>query len=49
MTEILEINKESTYRVGGLEIPGSELIHKVADGYRYDELREHLKGGVINE
>ena len=46
MTEILEIDKSATYRIGSLEIPGNELIHKVANGIRYEELSNHMKESV---
>ena len=50
MSDILEIDKSATYRVGSLEIPGNELIHKVANGLRYEEIREHFKKeSVTNE
>ena len=40
--EIVEIDKSAIYRIGGLEIPGNELIHKIANGIRYEELREQI-------
>lgn len=46
--EIFEINESAIYRIGSLEIPGNELIHKVANGIRYEELSERM-GSVINE
>lgn len=49
MTEILEIEELRTYRVKGLEIKGSVLIHKLADGFRYEELSAQMKEGVNNE
>ena len=49
MTEIYEIDTNRTYRVNGnLILTGNELIHKIADGYRY-ELEREQKEGVINE
>ena len=44
--EILEIDKSATYRIGSLEILGNELIHKVANGLRYEELSNHMKESV---
>ena len=50
MSEILEIKKSAIYRIGGLELLGSELMHQLANGLRYEELSEHLKkDGVNNE
>ena len=42
--EILEIETERTYNVQGLELTGKDLIHKVANGLRYEEISEHFKG-----
>ena len=47
--EILEIDENLTYSVRGLELKGNELIHKVANGCKYEELDEQLKAGVNNE
>lgn len=47
--EILEIDCSAIYKIGSLEIPGNELIHKVANGIRYEEISEHFKEGVTNE
>lgn len=47
--EILEIDTSAIYKVGSAEIPGNELIHKVANGIRYEEISEHFKEGVTNE
>ncbi len=49
MNEILEIDIERTYNVHGLELTGKDLIHKVANGLRYEEISEHFKEGVTNE
>lgn len=47
MSEI-KIDKSATYNVGGLKIQGNELISKVADGFKYELLREK-RGGANNE
>lgn len=47
MSEI-EIKKSAIYNVGGLKIQGNELISKVADGFKYELLREK-RGGANNE
>lgn len=44
MNEILEIDNNAIYKIGSLELLGSELIHKVANGYRYEKVSEHFKG-----
>lgn len=44
MSEIFEIKKSAIYKIGGLEITGNDLIHKVANGLRYEELSEQLGG-----
>lgn len=49
MSEILEINTSATYKIGSLEIPGNELIHKVANGIRYEELSEHFQKESVND
>jgi len=49
MSEILEIQESATYKIGGLELQGNELKHKIANGLRYEKLTEHLKDGVTNE
>lgn len=47
MSEI-KIDESAIYNVGGLKIPGNELISKVADGFKYELLREK-RGGANNE
>lgn len=49
MSEIFEIDKSAIYRIGRLEIPGNELIHKVANGIRYEKIKDEFKDGVTNE
>ena len=48
MSEILEIDTSAIYKIGGLELPGNELIHTVANGLRYEELSEHFKKESVN-
>ena len=45
MSEIV-IDKSATYVIGSLKLSGNELIHKVANGVRYELLEE---GGANNE
>ncbi len=48
MSEIVEIDKTATYVIGSLKLSGNELIHKVANGLRYEEISNSL-GGANND
>lgn len=45
ITSAIPIDPEKVYRVGRLKIKGIDVIHKVADGIRYEEIREHILSG----
>lgn len=53
MTEILEIfiNPDALYNANGLKLKGSDLLHKLANGLRYEVIQEELEKmeGVAHE
>lgn len=52
MSEILEIpiNPDAFYNANGLKLKGSDLLHKLANGLRYEVIEKEMKKeGVIHE
>ncbi len=53
MSEILEIliNPDAVYNANGLILKGSELLHQLANGLRYEVIQEELEKmeGVTHE
>jgi len=42
MKEILEIDNSAIYKIGSLELQGDELKHHLANGLRYEEIKEQF-------